>query len=459
MNIAIVGAGLAGLAAGCELADAGHRVTLFEKRPFAGGKTYTFRDAETGDLADNGQHVFMHCTTAYTDFLRRLGTLHLAKRQKRLRVGVYDANGRRSVIAAARLPAPLHLLPSFARYKHLGIHSKVRAGRLLAQIARMSEAHRLGLWTTTFEDWLRSHGQTDIEIARLWDFLLLPTLNARSSQVAASDALFVIREGFLASSRSAAIGVSTVGLSALHVDPAVAYITARGGRLCTSSNVAAIEADGRRATLHFAKGEQQEFDAVICATGHVQAQQLLPRAVLDNPAFAGMAGLETASIVNLHVWFDRPVAPFSMAAFIDSELQWVFNRGRLDQKPRGDGEHLVVSVSGAQPYMGMEKGELERHFVGLVREALPAARGAKVERFLAIKEPEATFVPAPGVRRPPNATGIRNLVVAGAYTATGWPSTMESAIRSGLTAARDLHHLCAGTPAREETDQNGNSRQ
>ena len=444
MNVAIIGAGLAGLAAGWELADRGHHVELLEKRPFAGGKTYSFRDRETGDVTDNGQHVFMQCTTAYTDFLRKIGTLHLAKRQKRLKVSVFDARGRRETISAAALPAPLHLLPSFMRYGHLHIASKVRIARALAAVARIDEGERLSLWATPFEEWLRLHGQGDEEVRRFWDFLLLPTLNANSRDVAASDALFVVRQGFLASSRSAAIGVATSGLSALHVDPAVAYIRARGGRLRTGTDVIGIESDGQSARVGFADGHAEPFDAAICATGHLQALNLLPRTVADDASFADMARLATAPIINLHLWFDRPVAPFSMAAFIDSELQWVFNRRRLDREPWTDGEHLVISLSGAQRFMGMDKSELQDHFVPLLHAALPQTRAAALLRFSAIKEPDATFVPAPGLRRPPNPTPIRNLVLAGAYTATGWPATMESAVRSGNAAASAIDSLCQG---------------
>lgn len=444
MRIAIVGAGLAGLAAGCELADHGHQVTLFEKRPFAGGKTYSFTDSETGDIADNGQHVFMQCTTEYTAFLRKLGTLHLARRQKRLRAPVFDASGRRSIIAAAPLPAPLHLLPSFLTYKHLGVRSKLRVGRLLASVQRMSEDERHALSETSFDAWLRAHGQGDTEIRRFWDFLLLPTLNARSPEVSASDALFVVRRGFLTSSRSSAIGLAINGLTALHVDPAIAYIEARGCALTTGCNVTGLDGDDRRAWVKSADGNTAEFDAAICATGHRQALALLPDAVLDDAAFAGLRNMAAAPIINLHCWFDRPVAPFSMAAFIDSELQWVFNRGRLDARAAVGGEHLVVSLSGAQRYMEMDKAELERHFVPILEQALPAAQEAALVRFVAIKEPEATFVPAPGLRRPPNATRIANVMVAGAYTATGWPATMESAVRSGNAAARAIDVLCQG---------------
>ncbi len=449
MNVAIVGAGLAGLAAGCELSERGHRVTLFEKRPFAGGKTYSFRDRETSETTDNGQHVFMQCTTAYTGFLRKLGTLHLTKRQKRLRVSVFAPDGRRATISAAALPAPLHLLPSFVRYGHLSATSKVRIGWLLAAVARMNERERLSLWAAPFDDWLRAHGQRDEEVRRFWDFLLLPTLNARSAEVAASDALFVIRQGFLASSRSAAIGLATGGLTALHVDPAVGYIEARGGMLRAGSDVIGIESDGYSATVGLASGGRDTFDAAICATGHLQALNLLPRTVADDPAFQDMTRIETAPIINLHVWFDRPVALFSMAAFVDSDLQWVFNRGRLDREPAVNGEHLVVSLSGAQRFMAMDKAALQRHFVQLLNEALPRTRTAALVRFVAIKEPEATFIAAPGLRRPPNQTPIRNLVVAGAYTATGWPATMESAVRSGNAAARAVDALCrGGTPER-----------
>jgi squalene-associated FAD-dependent desaturase len=441
VNVGVIGAGLAGLAAACELADLGHRVTVYERRPWAGGKTYSFVDRETGCEIDNGQHVFMACTTSYTSFLRRLGTLGLTRRQRRLHVPVLDADGRRSHLAASALPAPLHLAPSFLRYAHLGLAEKARIAKLLASVALSSGANGAGLEHESFAGWLRIRGQPEGTIAGFWDFLVLPTLNARAGEVSAAAALFVLKEGFLASPTSAAIGIPAVPLSRLHVDPAVRYVEARGGEVRPGCGVERVCVEAGRVTaLLLRDGSRAQHEAYVCAVPHTRLPQLLPAGVTDRAPLAALAEIPVSPIVNLHLWFDRPVAEFAFAAFVGCELQWVFNRSRLDLSRAPGEHHLVISLSGAGAYMALDRRALLERFLPQLRRALPASREAELVRTVVVKEPEATFVPAPGVVRPGPVTEFENFLLAGAYTSTGWPATMESAVRSGLTAARALHH-------------------
>jgi squalene-associated FAD-dependent desaturase len=443
VRVAVIGAGLAGLAAACELADLGHRPIVFERRPFAGGKTYSFRDGATEASVDNGQHVFMTCTTEYIAFLRRIGSLGQTRRQERLRVRVYDGEGRRADIRASALPAPFHLAASFARYRHLAVKERLAVARTMATMARMKPGKRQALHHRSFADWLGERGQSARVVGDFWDFMLLPTLNCRSAEASAADALFVLQEGFLKSSRSAAIGVSKVGLSELHVEPAIRYIEERGGEVWTSAAVESLDRRRDRVeSLWLTNGTRQEFDGYICATPHTQVRRLLPPDVAAMPEFAALDGIETSPIINLHLWFDRPVARFAFAGFVGSELQWIFNRSSIEGQPADERQHLVVSLSAATPYMALGKKALEDRFLPQLRRALPAARDARLVRFLAIKEPEATFLPAPGLSRPGAITPLANFYLAGAYTATGWPATMESAVRSGIKAARALHGRC-----------------
>ncbi|MCC6382412.1 MAG: FAD-dependent oxidoreductase [Dehalococcoidia bacterium] len=447
MKVAVVGAGLAGLAAACELTDLGHHGVVCARRPWAGGKTYSFLDRETGESVDNGQHVFMGCTTAYTGFLARLGTLALTKRQRRLRVPVFDAQGRRSDITAVALPGGLHLAGSFLRYRHLALADKLRAARLLAAVTRMPAAARDTLDGVAFGEWLRLHGQSESSIRALWDLVLVPTLNARADEVSAAAALFVLQEGFLKSAESGALGIPTVGLSALHVEPALAYVAARGGGVRLGCTVTRLQAEGEKVSSVVSSGGAEPFDAVVCAVPHRQVAALLPEQVAGASPFAELATIPAAPIVNVHVWFDRSVTALPFAAFAEGDLQWLFNRSRLEGR-QGDGQHVVVSLSAAERWMALDKGALERHFVAALRTAFPEARQAQVRRCVVLKEPEATFVPAPGIRRPGARTPLANLYLAGAYTATGWPATMESAVRSGLAAARTLHSdSCRRAPA------------
>jgi squalene-associated FAD-dependent desaturase len=444
VRVAIIGAGLAGLACGCELAEAGHVVTLFERRPWVGGRAYSYVDETVGAEVDNGQHVFMACTTAYVDFLGRLGTLALTQRQQRFRMAVYDQDGARSELRAARLPAPLHALPSFLAYRHLSFPDKLRVLRAFLQIHRLPPARAAEIRDVAFADWLRRRGQSEAAIRGFWDLIVRPTLNCTSAEASAALALFVFQEGLLPSSRAAAIGIPRVGLSRLHGEPAVRYIEARGGTVhCRVAVEALVCSDDTVGGLVLASGEQPAFDAYVCALPPKATLGLVPPALRERPPFAALAAFRTSPIVNLHLWFDGPVADFDFAAFVGCDLQWIFNRSRIVGE-KGDREHLVVSLSAAdQPLaesgrglVDLDRGELIDLLLPQIQRALPKSRGRHLLQATVIKEPQATFRAVTGLRRPGPETPLANLFLAGAYTDTGWPATMESAVRSGLAAAR-----------------------
>ena len=449
MRVGIIGAGLAGLAAGCELAARGHAVELLERRPWAGGATYSYLDEETGSRADNGQHVFMRCTTAYQAFLERIGTLHLTRRQRHLRVPVFDAAGQRSDLASSNLPLGLHLAPSFVRYRHLSWRQKLQVARVILAIRGLGEGERAQLNDVTFAAWLEERGQAPETIRDFWDFLVIPTLNCRSQQASASQALFVLEEGFLKNPTAAAIGLPGVGLSELHVHPAARYIEARGGKLSLRAGVERIDVDGGRVTgLGSRDGERRTLDAYVSALPPWRLLPLLPEQARAGPLGA-LAQFEPAPILNLHLWFDRPVADFAFAAFLESEIQWVFNQSRIRPgagKDSPDEQHLVLSISAPGELFALDKEALRARLLPQVQAALPAARDAELVRYLAVKEPEATFVPAPGLSRPGPRTPFPNLFLAGTYTDTGWPATMESAVRSGLAAAEAVDATSTATP-------------
>ena len=438
MKFGIIGAGLAGLAAGLELADRGHNVELLERRPRAGGATYSFDDRETGDEVDNGQHLFMECTTAYRGFLERLGTLDLTYRQERLSVPVFDEDGRRSDLWASNLPFGLHLAPGLLRYRHLSWRQKAEVVRAFIRLRFIPVHQRARLEEITFEQWLRERGQSADTIHEFWDFLVIPTLNCRAAQASASQSIFVIEEGFQKNPRAAALAVSAVGLSKLHVEPAIRAIEARGGKVSLRTAIERIEVEeGRVAGLTLRDGERRSFDAYVSAIAPWRLLPLLPDNVRGESVFAGLARFRPAPILNLHLWFDRPVADFAFAAFIRSEVQWAFNRSRVGGEDETRGQHLVVSISAPSgEFFLLPREQVCARVLPQLRRALPAAREARLVQYRVLKEPAATFVPAPGLSRPGPRTPIPNLFLAGAYTDTGWPATMESAVRSGLAAAQ-----------------------
>ena len=439
MKVGIIGAGLAGLAAGLELADRGHEVELLERRPWAGGATYSFRDEDTGDEVDNGQHLFMECTTAYRAFLERLGTLDLTFRQERLHVPVFDEAGRRSDLWSSNLPLGLHLAPALLRYRHLSLGQKLQIARAFLSL-RFLQVHERGrLEAITFHQWLREKRQSPDTIREFWDFLTLPTLNCRASEASASQALFVLEEGFQKDARAVALAVPATGLSALHVDPAIRAIEGRGGTFSSRAGVDRIDIeDGRVSGLALREGESRTFDAYVSALAPWRLLPLLPQEVRRMEPFSWLEAFEPAPILNLHLWFDRPVADFHFAAFIRSEVQWAFNRTRLGGGEESRGQRLVLSLSAPGDLFDLNQEQVRDRILPQLRQALPPAREAELVRYRVTKEPEATFVPAPGLVRPGARTPLPNLFLAGSYANTGWPATMESAVRSGTTAAAAL---------------------
>ena len=427
-RVVVCGGGLAGIAAACEASLLGARVTLVERRPFLGGKAFSFMDPEAGTEVDNGQHVFLGCCTAYVGLLRLLGTIGMTEIQPRLDAPVRDREGRVGALRASALPAPLHIGPSFLSYPHIGVREKARAAVALGLLAGMGAGARAALDGVSFRDWLRDHGQGERTIERFWDLIVLPTCNYRSDRVSAALAAFVFVEGLMRTRGGSAIGWPRVGLTRL-VDPAARrFLASRDGIVLSGRAVAQAGPDG----VELADGERLEADAVVLALPPERVLRIAPGALPQDP------DLGSSPIVNVHVWYDRPVMEGRFTAVLDSPAQWIFNRSAMAGLA-GPGQHLAVSVSGARDEVGRSREELTDHFRAELEQLFPRARHARVERLAVVKEPQATFSAAPGqaARRPPARTPLDGVVRAGAWTDTGWPATMEGAVRSGIRAARE----------------------
>jgi squalene-associated FAD-dependent desaturase len=409
----VVGGGLAGLAAGVELADAGSQVTLYESRTRLGGGTFSFE--RNGLWLDNGQHVALRCCTAYLQFLERIGSDHLLPLQRRLHVPVLRERRPRASISRVRLPPPLHLAPSLLRYAPLSLAERAAAVRAALALKRL-DPDDAKLECEPFGGWLRAHGQTPNAIAALWNLIALPTLNLPADEASLAAAVKVFRTGLLDGADAADIGIPLAPFQRLHADPAQAALEAKGGRVLLSSPVRPDDLDELLA----------EGPVVLAVPPHAAAE-FVP---------VDVDGLGESPIVNLHVHYDRPVLDVPLAAALDSPVQFLFDR----TEPAGarDGQLLAVSLSHAVDEIGMSVGALRERYLPALERLLPAARGATVIDFAATHEPRATFRAAPGVRRlrPGPNTGRPGLYLAGAWTDTGWPATMESAVRSGLAAAR-----------------------
>jgi squalene-associated FAD-dependent desaturase len=412
VKASVVGGGLAGLAAAVELADSGAQVTLHEARSRLGGATFSFE--RNGLWLDNGQHVALRCCTAYLGFLRRIGSDHLLPLQQRLRVPVLREGHARALISRTRLPAPLHLASSLLRYAPLGPRERLSAIRAATALRRL-DPDAEALDGENFGSWLRAHGQSDAAIDALWNLIALPTLNLPAGEASLAAAAKVFRTGLLDSADAADIGIPAAPFQRLHADPAQAAIEAAGGRVRLASPVHDLR-------------DLLAAGPVIVAVPHYAAADLVPGLNVD--------GLGASPIVNLHVLYDRPVLDEPLAAALDSPVQFVFDR--TEAAGARSGQLLAVSISHAVEEIGASVESLRARFLPALERLLPAARDASVLDFAVTHEPRATFRVAPGTRRlrPGVHTQVDGLYLAGAWTDTGWPATMEGAVRSGLTAAR-----------------------
>jgi squalene-associated FAD-dependent desaturase len=412
VNATVVGGGLAGIAAALELADAGARVTLLEARPRLGGATFSVE--RDGLWLDNGQHVFLRCCTEYLAFLRRLRVEDQVVLQDRLEVPVLGPGGRRERIYRTSLPAPLHLARAIARYGYLSPLERVRVLPAVLKLARL-DLEDPGLDDETFADWLRAHGQSPRALAALWDLITLPTVNLPAEQASLALAAKVFRTGLLDETDAADIGYAAVPLQRLHGDAAAPALAEAGVDVRTKVRVDSLA--------------ELAADVVVAAVPHDEAARLLPE-------LERVRGLGFSPIVNAHVVYDRRVTDLPFAAGFGTPIQFVFDRTESSGLERG--QYLAVSISGAAGYGGRSSDVIRAEFLPALEALFPAARGARVERFFVTREPEATFRGVPGTRalRPGPRTSRANVFLAGAWTDTGWPATMEGAVRSGIAAAR-----------------------
>jgi squalene-associated FAD-dependent desaturase len=419
MNATVVGGGLAGIAAALELAEGGADVTLLEARPRLGGATFSIE--REGVSMDNGQHVFLRCCTAYVAFLERLGVSGQVHLQRRLELPVLEPGGRAAWLSRSSLPAPLHLSGSLARYGFLSRRERLRAvGAALA--LRDLDLADPALDERTFGDWLAENGQSQRAIETFWDLIVLPTVNLRSRDASLALATKVFQTGLLEAKAAADIGWAAVPLGRLHGKAAERALAAAGVEVRLRAPVGSLEELGA--------------ETVVLAVPHREAAALLDRPELNE--------LGSAPIVNLHVVYDRRVTDLAIAAGVGTPVQFVFDRTASSGVTGG--QYLAVSLSAAFDFDRLRVDELRTVFAPELERLFPAAARATIRDFFVTREPNATFRQGPGTQRLRRVEGPPGVFVAGAWTDTGWPATMEGAVRSGVAAARAALRL----PAREE---------
>jgi squalene-associated FAD-dependent desaturase len=434
IRVAVVGGGLAGITAALRCADAGAAVTLFEDRVRLGGLTYSFR---RGDLdVDNGQHVFLRCCKAYRALLDRLGVTDQVQLQPRLDITVRRPGRPAARLHRSGLPAPAHLSATLLKYAPLSPLDRLRVIKA-ALALKAVDITDPKTDEQSFADWLSAHGQSQASISALWDLLIVATLNARSDQASLALAAKVFQTGLLEDAGAGDIGWSKVALQRLHGDAADIALGAAGVQINTSTRIEGLAKDGQTWTLTQRSGESHTADAVVLAVSPGAAERLLPSGAVDlAPGWSQQLG--SVPIVNVHIVFDTSVMAEPFFAGVGTDVQWVFDR--TVQSGLARGQYLAISLSAATAAVDMTTAEIRAWILPALTEVLPAARKAGVVDFFVTRERSATFAPAPGNGRyrPAAATSLPGLVLAGAWTDTGWPATMESAVLSGEQAARTV---------------------
>lgn len=436
-TVAIAGGGLAGLAAACALSDAGFRVTLYEKRPFLGGRASSYEHPGTGEVVDNCQHVLFRLCTNLVEFYERIGVAHQIRWFDQM--NFIEPGGRISVMKSSFLPAPMHTAPSFLGFSFLSTADKLTVTRALAPIT-LTEQRDDG---RSFRQWLDQHGQTKTAVARFWRPILVSALSEEVDRISISAAAQVVRES-MKSPAARHMGVPMIPLTELY-NAAGDYVRTRGGEIHFRCSLESFVAGKTGVRVRVADAEQT-FDFMIMAFPFDALARVLP----GTPESAGLkekiSHFENSPITGIHLWFDRQITDLDHAVLLDRTIQWMFHKSRLqpmrtqENRQTDSGSYIELVVSSSTTLIEKSRAEIVELALGEVREFFPAARNANLVKSTVIKEVNATYSPRPGIdaHRPSAITEWPRVFLAGDWTATGWPATMEGAVRSGYLAAEAL---------------------
>ena len=427
-SVVVIGGGLAGLSAAAALGSAGYRVKVFESRPHLGGRATSYLLQNSSETIDNCQHVLLRCCANLLDFYRRLQVGD--KVQFHREFYWIEPGGRVSTMRRGWLPAPAHFTGSFFKLRFLSAADKIAVARGLLAV-KSEYRTRPGLDSITMMDWLREKRQTPRAIERFWRQVLVSAINEDVEIMAASHGLQVFYHGFLAHSRAYEMGIPAVPLSDLYSDQAWSRLPS----VTIQARTAAEEIQtGGSAVSGVRFGDRVvKADAYVLAVPFERVAKLLPALPLDLSAFSH------SPITGIHLWFDRPVTTLPHATLLDRTLQWMFNKK--------DGRHIQVVVSASRSLTEMSRNDVIALAMKELAEFFPAVKEAHLERSHVVKEIRATFSATVGLEkhRPPPKTVFPNLFLAGDWTRSGWPATMEGAVRSGYLAAEALTKA-AGVP-------------
>ena len=436
-DVVIFGGGLAGIAAAVRLINYGIKPTLVERRPFLGGRAFSFADRSSGEEIDNGQHVILGACDQFLHLLGHLGTRQDIELGSVLEVPV-SLGDRISTLRASRIFGNAAAL---LRYGHLSVMDRLAVARVLAGIkfARYGSREEELQKSVTFAMWLSARGQSDEAIEGFWSMFILPVFNCRINEVAAYDAIKFTKAALLGSPSDAAIGYPKKGLSYLIGHPAFEYLRAHGAEVINRTRVGAFAPlDEGGFEIKLSNGQHLKASTVISALAPNALDGILPQ---SDPRCARLASklseFRYSPIVAVHLWYERPVMDEHVAAFLDLGLQWVFNDSALRDTSRSLRQHIVVSLSAADEWSSLSKQQVLERIESTMNTAFPRVRTTRLLNSSVVMTLEATIKIEPGLQelRPATITDIPGFFLAGDWTDTKLPATMEGAVQSGNAAA------------------------
>lgn len=443
-SVIVIGGGFAGLSAATALAEQGAPVTVLEGRQILGGRAYSFVDSQTGDSVDNGQHLFMGCYRDTIKFLRRIGSLERLKFQPSLSVEFAGSGGRRAALKCLSLPAPWHLLSGLLRLKTLTWADRWRLRHIRAALKKPISVEDLD--RLTVDQWLTQCRQSDRAKRHLWDLIAVACLNEESRVASAAPFVTVLRQAFFDDPSASCLAFANVGLSDLYVRDAIAYIQKAGGEVRAKCPVhRVVIRNGEVKGVLLRDGTRLEADVVISAVPAWALLKLLPDEIHEKEAyFQPLKKLAYAPIISIHLWFDQKITDDLFAGLLDTHIQWIFNRSRIHHDAKTKAGYVSLVISGAHDFVEWPDMKILSLALEELRRLFPPAKEAVLLRSLVIREFQATLSPKVGgeALRPGHESPIANFWVAGDWTKTGLPATIESACVSGHACA-DLvqrHH-------------------
>lgn len=437
--IIVIGGGFAGLAAAVDLAEQGKKVLLLERRAFLGGRAYSFTDKVTGDTIDNGQHLMMGCYHHTLSFLKKIGASHKVKFQPNPRVDFLSDTTGHASFACPPLPAPLHLLAGLSRLQTIRWSDRVKALRVGLALRTMN-GNRARLADITVREWLNELGQSQRMQRRFWDLVALATLN-EAPEVASADMFArVLDQAFMHAKQDSTMVISRVGLSDLYTQDAIQFITARGGEVRRNASVKSIDfANNRAIGVTLSNGPSLAASAIISAVPYFMLKDILAPELLA-AHFPAVAEFKSAPIVSINLWYDDAVTDLEFVSLLDSPIEWVFNKNAIAGEARPRHQHLALVISGAHQAALQPKESLIAMAHAEMKRFFPKARLQQPLHAYVVKEQQATISHTIGTarKRPAQKTPFTNFFLAGDWTDTGLPATIESAVWSGQECARLL---------------------